>query len=211
MRIITKIAIAAILLFSSSEIMASTSDKEIKALYHTLDSLMLYHDGVSGMKLTSEQELTMNNRLYDEYMAFNFDSAHYYIKKNIEILQSLDDVNLKASCLIRMSHILAVSGLFEKAGAMLDEISLSQINTEKKVEYYNQKAELFLYRSEMAQYSPYFKEYIDSTQYYRQLILQIAPKESFEYITNLASYTCERGNEVCGDEGSLRPAVVQSL
>ncbi len=189
--------------------MASTNDKEIKLLFHTLDSLIdcqesliaekkaqikAIHDGVKGMKLSSEQELTLNHRLYDEYMAFNFDSAHYYIKKNIEILQSLDDANLKASSLIRMAHILAVSGLFEKANAMLDEISLSQLNTEKKVEYYNQKAELFLYQSEMAQHSPYFKEYIDSAQYYRQLILQIASKESFEYITNLASYTCERGN-----------------
>ena len=209
MHIFIKILGVAFFLFSSTEMMASTNDKEIKALYHTLDSLIdcqdtliaekkarikSIHDGVKGMKLTSEQELTLNHRLYDEYMAFNFDSAHHYIKKNLDILQSLNDANLRAGCLIRMAHILAVSGIFEKAGAMLDEIQLSQLSTEKKVEYYNQKAELFLYRSEMAQHSPYFKEYIDSTQYYRQLILQIAPKESFEYITNLASYTCERGN-----------------
>ncbi len=209
MHIFIKILGVAFFLFSSTEMMASTNDKEIKALYHTLDSLIdcqdtliaekkarikSIHDGVKGMKLTSEQELTLNHRLYDEYMAFNFDSAHHYIKKNLDILQSLNDANLRAGCLIRMAHILAVSGIFEKAGAMLDEIQLSQLSPEKKVEYYNQKAELFLYRSEMAQHSPYFKEYIDSTQYYRQLILQIAPKESFEYITNLASYTCERGN-----------------
>ena len=210
MRIIMKITVAAILILSCVKIMASTNDQEIKTLYHTLDSLigcqdsliaekkahiLAIHDGVKGMKLTSEQEIALNNRLYDEYLAFNFDSAHHYIKKNIEILQTLDDANLKAGSLIRMAHILAVSGLFEKADAMLGEISLKQINTEKKVEYYNQKAELFLYRSEMAQYSPYFKEYIDSAQYYRQLILQIAPKESFEYITNMANYTSEKGNE----------------
>lgn len=209
MRFLMKISFAAMFFFFCPEIMAR-SDKEIKCLYHTLDSLIYcqdilisekkakieaIHDGVKGMKLTSEQELALNNRLYDEYMAFNFDSAHQYIKKNIEILKSLDDANLKASSFIRMAHILAVSGLFEKADAMLGEISLPQLNTEKKVEYYNQKAELFLYRSEMAQHSPYFKECIDSTQYYRQLILQIAPKESFEYITNFASYTCERGDE----------------
>ncbi len=207
---LTKISIATVFFFSCLNIIAGTNEKDGKALYHTLDSLIdcqdslisekkahikAIHDGMRGMKLTSEQELALNNRLYDEYMAFNFDSAYHYIKKNIEILQSLDDANLKASSLIRMAHILAVSGLFEKADAMLSKIQPAQLKTETKVEYYNQKAELFLYRSEMAQYSPYFKEYIDSTQYYRQLILQIAPKESFEYITNLASYTSERGNE----------------
>ena len=210
MRFFTKLSIALLFIFYPFEMMAGDTDKEIKALYHTLDSLIgcqdslisekkahikAIHDGVRGMQLTTEQELTLNNRLYDEYMAFNFDSAHYYIKKNIDILQSLDDPDLKASSLIRMAHILAVSGMFEKAGAMLDEIKPSLLKNEKKVEYYNQQAELFLYRSEMAQYSPFFKEYIDSTQFYRQLILQIAPKESFEYITNMASYTCERGNE----------------
>ena len=210
MRIIMKITVAAIFILSCVKIMASTNDQEIKKLYHTLDSLigcqdsfiavkkahiLAIHDGVKGMKLTSEQEIALNNRLYDEYLAFNFDSAHHYIKKNIEILQTLNDANLKAGSLIRMAHILAVSGLFEKADAMLGEVSPSQLSTEKKVEYYNQKAELFLYHSEMAQYSPYFKEYIDSAQYYRQLILQIAPKESFEYITNMANYTSEKGNE----------------
>ncbi len=210
MRIIRKFMVAAILFFSCIEIGASTNAKEIEALYQTLDSLIggqqnlivekksrikAIHDGVKGIALSREQQLALNHRLYDEYMAFNFDSAYHYIKKNIDILQSPDDANLKASSLIRMAHILAVSGMFEKAGAMLDEIKPSQLSTEKKVEYYNQRAELFLYRSEMAQYSPYFKEYIDSTQFYRQLILQIAPKESFEYITNLASYTCEKGDE----------------
>ena len=210
MHILMKMSLVAVLLFFTVEAMATTNQKEIKKLYHTLDSLIdcqeklisekkkqikAIHDGVGGIELTCEQELKLNNRLYDEYLAFNFDSAYFYLKKNIEILNTLNDADLNAGCLIRMAHILAVSGMFEKAGAMLDGIKLSQLSNEKKVEYYNQRAELFLYRSEMAQYSPYFKEYIDSTQYYRQLILQIAPKESFEYITNMASYTCEKGNE----------------
>ncbi len=205
-----KIFLATVFFFSGIEMLAATDDKEIKNLYHTLDSLIscqdslisekkarikTIHEGMRNIRLTPEQQLEMNNRLYDEYMAFNFDSAHHYIKQNLDILQSLNDANLRAGSLVRMAHILAVSGLFEKAGTMLDEIPLSQLDTEKKVAYYNQKAELFLYQSEMALYSPYFKEYIDSAQFYRQLILQIAPKESFEYITNLASYTSEKGND----------------
>lgn len=205
-----KLLLATVFFFSGIEMLAATDDKEIKNLYHTLDSLISWqdslisekiariktiHEGMRNIRLTPEQQLEMNNRLYDEYMAFNFDSAHHYIKQNLDILQSLNDANLRAGSLVRMAHILAVSGLFEKAGTMLDEIPLSQLDTEKKVAYYNQKAELFLYRSEMALYSPYFKEYIDSAQFYRQLILQIAPKESFEYITNLASYTSEKGND----------------
>ena len=62
------------------------------------------------------------------------------------------------------------------------------------VSYYNQRVEINLYRSEMAQSLPFFPEYIDSVQYYRQKVMQIAPKESFTYITNRACYLCEVGD-----------------
>lgn len=182
---------------------------EMVHLYHTLDSLIARQDDIiaakeariqnikDGMKsidLTMEQEIHQNNLLYDEYLAFNFDSAHYYIKRNIDLVKSLPDADLAASGRIRMSHILAVSGLFDRAEDMLDSVQTQLLNNERLVEYYNQRAELNLYQSEMAQYSPYFKGYNDSTQYYRQLILQVAPHESFDYIVNLANYTCGKGD-----------------
>jgi hypothetical protein len=46
----------------------------------------------------------------------------------------------------------------------------------------------------MAQYTPYFNDYIQKAQYYRQLIIQTAPKDSYDYIFSLATYTCETGN-----------------
>ena len=93
-----------------------------------------------------------------------------------------------------------MSGIFNNARLLLHSIQLTKLSTETRVAYYNQQAELNLYRSEMAQYTPYFMDYIDSAQYYRQLLLQIAPKESFEYMTNRASFTCEQGDV----EGAIR-------
>jgi hypothetical protein len=46
----------------------------------------------------------------------------------------------------------------------------------------------------MAQFTPYFHDYIQKAQYYRQLIIQTAPKDSYDYLFNLATYTCETGN-----------------
>ena len=189
--------------------MASQRADELNSLYHTLDSLIEHQseiivqkknriqvitDGMNNLKLTPEQLFSLNNKLYDEYLAFNFDSALYYIKKNVDVQQSLDDPDLAAGSLIRMAHILAVSGLFDKADRMLDQIDISQLSTERKVEYYNQRGELNLYRSEMAEYTPYFQEYTDSSQYYRELILQIAPKDSYDYIFNQATYISEEGD-----------------
>ena len=194
-------------------------DEQNAGLYQQLDSLLdrqqdiiadkekhikTIKDGIKSSFKTSEYEYSFNNQLYDEYMAFNFDSAHHYISRNINLLKKEDGSafglmqkltpDLEASSRIRMAHILAVAALFGKAENILDAVNPENLSNERKVEYYDQCGELYLYRSELAQYTPYFKEYIDSAQYYRQLILQIAPRNSFQYIFNNATYTCEKGN-----------------
>ena len=45
----------------------------------------------------------------------------------------------------------------------------------------------------MANFTPLFPAYVDSMQHYRQKILEIAPHDSYNYIFNLATYTCEQG------------------
>ena len=61
-------------------------------------------------------------------------------------------------------------------------------------EAYGHNDRLNLYRSEMAQYTDYFTDYIQQAQYYRQLIIQIAPQNSQDYIFNQATYISEKGD-----------------
>lgn len=187
--------------------MGSASD--VRHLYAKLDSLIAHYqettaekesrirnlkDGVKTMSLTDDQTYDLNLRLYDEYVAFKFDSAFYYVEKNVERFRHTDDHDRFAASAIRMAHILSVTGLFDRARRLMDEIDPEQLGDEQRVAYYNQQSELNLYRSEMAQYTPYFNDYIQKAQYYRQLIIQTAPKDSYDYIFSLATYTCETGN-----------------
>ena len=187
--------------------MGSASD--VRHLYAKLDSLIAHYqettaekesrirnlkDGVKTMSLTDDQTYDLNLRLYDEYVAFRFDSAFYYVEKNVERFRHTDDHDRFAASAIRMAHILSVTGLFDRARRLMDEIDPEQLGDEQRVAYYNQQSELNLYRSEMAQYTPYFNDYIQKAQYYRQLIIQTAPKDSYDYIFSLATYTCETGN-----------------
>ena len=187
--------------------MGSASD--VRHLYVKLDSLIAHYqettaekedrlrnlkDGVKTMSLTDDQMYDLNLRLYDEYVAFRFDSAFYYVEKNVERFRHTDDHDRFAASAIRMAHILSVTGLFDRARRLMDEIDPEKLGDVQRVAYYNQQSELNLYRSEMAQYTPYFNDYIQKAQYYRQLIIQTAPKDSYDYIFSLATYTCETGN-----------------
>ena len=189
-------------------IMSMAQDKEL--LYETLDSLIAHYDeqtaekerriksikdGVSGISLTPEQRFELNMRLYDEYIAYKYDSAYYYIQQNVEQLRGTDDHDRFAASAVRMAHILSVTGLFNMARELMDEINPEVLDVQQRVDYYTQQSELNLYRSEMAQYTPFFSEYISKAQYYRQLIIQIAPKDSYDYIFNQATYICETGDE----------------
>lgn len=180
-----------------------------RQLYQTLDSLIEHYDqltaekerrvtaikeGVKGITLTPEQQYDFNQRLYDEYVAYKFDSAFYYIDKNVKALSASRDHNRFAASAVRMAHILAVTGLFDRARRMLDQVNPDSIDVQQKIAYYNQQSELNLYRSEMAQSTAFFYDYIQRAQYYRQLVIQIAPKEGFDYIFNQATYIREAGD-----------------
>ena len=188
---------------------SSASKQSNQSLYQTLDSLIAQYDqltaekerrvanikdGVRGMTLTPEQQYDLNQRLYDEYVAYKFDSAFYYIDRNVKALSASADRDRFAASAVRMAHILAVTGLFDRARRLLDEVNPDSISDQQKIAYYTQQSELNLYRSEMAQYTNYFYDYIKRAQYYRQLVMQIAPKDSYDYIFNRATYICEAGD-----------------
>ena len=180
---------------------------DIDRLYNTIDSLIEHRSELLAEKeirlkalkdglqegLDEDQLFKLNERIYDEYMAYNFDSAYYYINKNVERQRALGHADRFATSAVRMAHILAVSGIFNNARLLLNEVRVEDISTANKIDYYEQQSELNLFRSEMANFTPLFPAYVDSMQHYRQKILEIAPHNSYNYIFNLATYTCEQG------------------
>ena len=180
---------------------------DIDRLYNTIDSLIEHRSELLAEKeirlkalkdglqegLDEDQLFKFNERIYDEYMAYNFDSAYYYINKNVERQRALGHADRFAASAVRMAHILAVSGIFNNARLLLNEVRVEDISTANKIDYYEQQSELNLFRSEMANFTPLFPAYVDSMQHYRQKILEIAPHGSYNYIFNLATYTCEQG------------------
>lgn len=194
--------------FITLAVTAAASDNQLNRLYNTLDSLLEQKSVITAEKearikvireelndnsLTEEQLFKTNERLYDEYMAFRFDSAFEYIHRNLESDYVRRNEALYAETATRLAHILSVSGIFNNARHLLFAINPAKLSIEQRIAYYDQQSELNLYRSEMATDTPYFQDYIDSLQHYRQLILEIAPKDSYAYIFNTATYICEQG------------------
>lgn len=103
-----------------------------KVLFEELDQLLaqqqeltqekerkikIIKEGLSVPSITLEQEYAINNRLYDEYLAFKYDSAYKYVNRNFVIAKQLNNKKLYTESTFNLVHILSVAGLFDHAYA----------------------------------------------------------------------------------------------
>lgn len=101
-----------------------------KVLFEELDQLLaqqqeltqekerkikIIKEGLSVPSITLEQEYAINNRLYNEYLAFKYDSAYKYVNRNFIIAKRLNNKKLYTESTFNLVHILSVAGLFDHA------------------------------------------------------------------------------------------------
>lgn len=126
------------------------STSELDKLYVTLDSLLdnrerIYSEkekrievvraGLDDPRLGDSERYALQDRLYNEYCAFKYDSAYKYVMSNVVTAQKLGDASKEALSKLHLTHILSVSGLFDQAELTLNELNPDQLDDKTKVEY----------------------------------------------------------------------------
>lgn len=180
----------------------------IDSLYQTLDSLVAHRQIFVERKqqqiatvraelnregLTALDSFQLNQRLYNEYMAFEFDSAFSYIRKNIRMMERRGDTDRLCQSKLRLAHILSVTGIFDKASLLLDHVAQFPMDVDNRILYYRERNDLALFQSEFAINTDYFQGYQDTARYYRQLLIDTAPSDRMEYVFAKATFVCEEG------------------
>ncbi|MBR6120807.1 MAG: hypothetical protein IKQ05_00225 [Prevotella sp.] len=181
---------------------------EITELYDTLDALIARQSAIVIAKedrlreltseysqpgLSADERFEKGMKLYDEYMAFRYDSAFKYVLKCLTEQKEIGNNDRVAESRLKLAHILAVSGLFDKASQQMASIDFNRLTRENQLSYYSQKSDYYLYQSEMAARTVYYGEYMDSAIYFRSKMLGLAPRDGFTYITSKAVNVCEAG------------------
>lgn len=196
-------------LMAGSALTAAASES-IEALYARLDSLISVQDDITAAKrnhiaaiidaatggepLSADERYRLNERLYKEYIAFNYDSAFRYASLNVELARATGDYSRQCDSRIKLAHITSVAGLFDKAGELLDSIDHRRLDASLQAEYYNERSKVFQYRREFAQGTPFEREYADSAQHYRALTMSLATPDSFRHVFSQAVHTAEQGD-----------------
>lgn len=87
--------------------------------------------------IDKETRLTLYNRLFQEYLAFNFDSAMVYVDRAAAIVGPADGYDAQTQINIHRALSLATSGHFSHAINILKGIDSKKISDKMKEEYFS--------------------------------------------------------------------------
>ncbi|MGI6243524.1 MAG: DUF6377 domain-containing protein [Prevotella sp.] len=171
-------------LLDSQEELTSQKQARINAIRSGLE--------VNGLSL--EEEFVINRHLYQEYIAFKYDSAYKYVNRNIEIARQTKDVWKYNVSMMEIVHIFSVAGLFDQANDSISRVNPSQLTGNDLIRYYSQYSDLYLFNSEYTTGTPFSEHAISLAQTYRKKLIDEGGENSFEKVMGEASYIAGQGN-----------------
>lgn len=176
---------------------------EEQQLYQQLDELINRNEQIKTDKLkqietikqilrnptlTDVEQYAVNDRLYNEYSTFKYDSAFTYASHNIKLAVKMNDQLRANLSRLNLIHIMSVAGIFDGAEDTIKAIDANLLKGEVLIKYYRQLCEFYLFKSEFSIGTEFYEHYMQKMQEYRKLIIAQAPKDSYDYISTLADY-----------------------
>lgn len=149
--------------------------------------------------LSPVQMYQFNKSLYKEYFKFKSDSAIYYVKKNLEIAQELNQKELIDATLLRLPVLYSSSGLFRESEAILESIDSKKLSPELLPLYYEAYKEFFEHYASDSSWRLYSKQ----ISLYRDSLLSVLEPSSIKYQINLAEKNIYSRNLDIAEENLL--------
>lgn len=161
-------------------------------------------------ELGLEQQLIINNRLIEEYEAFVFDSALFYLEENLELCKKIYKPDQELKTRILLADMLASSGRYKDAEDILNSIPVNQIPDDILKEYYKVYCHVY---SIITFYTPINENRIKYSQLYKlytDSLISVIDHNSEQYLAILEKdYRDSRQLDKCLDMNSQRLALTK--
>lgn len=136
---------------------------------------------IQGVNLSLRERFEFNERIFNEYLVFNTDSAMKYATDNQTLAKLLDDRNLILRANLKIAYAYSSTGQFNGAMDILNKISPDGMTEDLKIEYFGTLCNIY---SRLAEYSDrrddmrghfYSKEFI----YADSVLERMSPKDDY--------------------------------
>ena len=140
-----------------------------------------------GKTTDSSERYAVLKRLYDEYSAYQYDSAYAYVTESLRLAQMMGNERLVNESRLNLAHILSTACLMDKAVMTLNQIDTARLTTDQLFQYYRIKTNLLIYEAEYMQGTQYADEYVNQLIDMRRLVSAIdMPHDDVNYQLTLA-------------------------
>lgn len=134
-------------------------------------------------QLSNETTYHLQESLYKEYKSYICDSAIFYLNKNIELAQQINDSYKLNESIIKLSYLLSSSGMYMEAIDVLKMVNKSSLSKEQLMNYFIAYDHVY---GELGYYTQNHKigtHYTLRSKMYKDSIYQIASPDSEIYLS----------------------------
>ena len=133
-------------------------------------------------------------RLYDEYAAYQYDSAYTYVSECIRLAQTLGDEALLNESRLNLAHILSTACLMNEAHQMLNRIDTTRLSPVQLIRYYRTRTDLLIYQTEYMQGTQYADESVQRLIDMRRRMTAISgPHDDVDFQLTIAENRADSG------------------
>ena len=134
-------------------------------------------------------------RLYEEYAAYQYDSAFAYVSQCIRLAQGMGDAARLNESRLNLAHILSTACLMDQARQTLALIDTTQLAPDQFITYYRTRTDLLIYQAEYMQGTRYAEEAVRQLIDLRQRVTALnGPEENVSYLITRAECLADGGN-----------------
>lgn len=135
-------------------------------------------------------------RLYEEYAAYQYDSAYAYVSESLRLAQSMGDAAKLNDSRLDLAHILSTACLMDQARQTLAQIDTTQLTPDQFIRYYRTRTDLLIYQAEYMQGTRYAEEAVRQLIALRQRVTALGgPQDDVSYLITRAESLADSGNQ----------------
>ena len=135
-----------------------------------------------GKETTAHARYAALKRLYEEYSAYQYDSAYAYVSQCLRLAESIGDESLINESRLNLAHILSTACLMDKARQTLTQIDTTSLSADQLVVYHRTLTDLLIYQAEYMQGTQYAEEYVQQLVQVRRAAIAInVPHDNINY------------------------------
>ena len=133
-------------------------------------------------------------QLYEEYAAYQYDSAYAYVSQCLDLARQMSDDRLLNESRLDLAHILSTACLMDQARLLLGQIDTTRLSATQLIRYYRTCTDLLIYQAEYMQGTQYAAEAVQQLIDLRRRTAALnVPHDDVNYLLTLAECRADSG------------------